>query len=1668
LSDLPQKRDPASSIHSYGADDFIHGERASLADGGMSDVGAYPGQLKSNSSYFATGGALMKKRLNRKLSALARCIESLESRVLLTATNKLVFLSQPTDSVAGATIAPVIQIAVETPGGALVTSDTSTVTIALDSDTVEDGVTLSGTLGVAAVKGIATFTDLSINSTNGSEPIQLAATDGSLTAGESAEFNILPAAPTQLAIDSQSTSAKAGEALDHIVVDLEDKFGNLADVNGSKVTLSIATGPTGATMGGSVAAYISEGQAFFTDISFETAGTYTLKAAAGNFTTATTSNITISANTASQVAFGTAPASGTAGTLPSVTAQIEDAFGNVVTTNTTKVTLALSTGPAGGTLGGTLQQTASAGVATFGDLALQKAGTYTIHATDGNLTATTSAPVVMAAGAATKLAFVQAPSAAKAGAVISPAITVAVEDQFGNVVTTDKSKITAALGTTPDGAKLAGTAIIAAANGVATFSTLMLTTAGSYTITMADGSLTGATSDSFTISPADSSQLVYGTAPAAATAGAKLTAFTVKVEDKFGNVVTGNSSSVTIGIGTGPTGATVAGTATVSASSGVATFSAFKLNTAGNYTLKATDGLLTPVTSAAVAITADVASQLAISPVAASVVAGATIPPVKVTVEDQFGNVVTGDTSSVTVLIVPETGADGAVLSGTATTAAVNGVATFSTLSINLAGSGDTAYRLGTTDGELDIDVSNTFAVTPAAASQVVFKKSPTDAKAGAVISPNVTVMVEDKFGNLVTTDASKVTLSVATGPSITPPKKISSKKSKKVKATSTLPTLGGTVTVAAVNGLATFTDLTLPTTGAYTLAAADGKLTAAASSSFAISANTAAQIAFGTQPVTAAAGAVLTGFTAQVEDAFGNVVTTDTSKITVAIASGPDGATISAGTVKETASAGVSTFGDIAFNTAGTYTLTATDGNLTAGTSAAFIITPGAANKLAFAQQPTAAIAGSAIAPAVTVLVEDALGNVVNTDASKITMAIGSGPDGVKLAGTSLIGAAKGIATFSGLSIPTASSYTLTASDGSLTGATSNSFAVTAGAAAKLAFASAPTGTSAGNHLSEVDVDVEDKNGNIVTTDNSFVTLSAATGPVGATLGAYATFRAVNGVAAFTNVNFTVTGNYTIKASDAALTAAVSSPIAITPGVKAELVFSKSPVTTIAGNKFAPVTVTMLDEFGNVSTDFTGNVTLAIATGTGPTGATLGGTLTEAAVSGVATFSDLAENTVGSYKLSATTNFITPVLSSSFNVTPAAASQLVIVQGPQDVTAGHTFGSNPTVFVEDKFGNLVNTDTSKVTVSVATPTGGVVVGTLTQAAVGGIATFNDLAPSTAGAMTLKFADGKLTTDTSDSFTVAPGNASKVAFGAAPVGAVAGVTMTAVTASVEDQFGNVVTGDTSNVKIALATNPDGATLSGTATVAASAGVATFSDLKLNTAGPYTFTVTDGNLTSATTATPITITPAAASKVVFGQTPSDAVAGVAIGPTVTAQVEDAFNNVVTTDTSKVTISVNAGPTGAAITGTAQVAAVKGVATFTGISLSTAGTGYKLALADGNLTGATSSTFKVTAGAAAKLVFLQAPTAAAKTVAISPDVTVQVQDKFGNVVATDTSNVTVALATNTTSGTLSGTLMVAADTGVADFDDLAIDKAGTYTMKATDGSLTLATSASFVIS
>src|SRR5207244_3976917 len=92
--------------------------------------------------------------------------------------------------------------------------------------------------------------------------------------------------------------------------------------------------------------------------------------------------------------------------------------------------------------------------------------------------------------------------------------------------------------------------------------------------------------------------------------------------------------------------------------------------------------------------------------------------------------------------------------------------------------------------------------------------------------------------------------------------------------------------------------------------------------------------------------------------------------------------------------------------------------------------------------------------------------------------------------------------------------------------------------------------------------------------------------------------------------------------------------------------------------------------------------------------------------------------------------------------------------------------------------------------------------------------------------------------------------------------------------------------------------------------------------------------------------------------VFGQQPTNTVAGQSITPAVTVQVVDKLGSVVTTDNSNVTVAIGTNPGNATLSGTLTVAAVNGVATFSNLSLNKTGAGYTLAASDGTLTGASS--------------------------------------------------------------------------------------------------------------
>ncbi|HEX8245887.1 MAG TPA: invasin domain 3-containing protein, partial [Longimicrobium sp.] len=493
---------------------------------------------------------------------------------------------------------------------------------------------------------------------------------------------------------------------------------------------------------------------------------------------------------------------------------------------------------------------------------------------------------------------------------------------------------------------------------------------------------------------------------------------------------------------------------------------------------------------------------------------------------------------------------------------------------------------------------------------------------------------------------------------------------------------------------------------------------------------------------------------------------------------------------------------------------------------------------------------------------------------------------------------------------------------------------------------------------------------------------------------------------------NNNVAGTFAVTGTLNGVPIGDTAQVTFTPGPAAQLAFVTQPSNTTAASPITPaVRVAIQDQYGNTITGATDNVTIAI--GTNPAGGTLSGTATVAAVNGVATFADLSINKVGTgYTLTAASGSLTGATSQAFDVTAGAPAQLAFIVQPSNTAAGAHVTPAVQVAIEDAAGNVVPTATGNISVAIGTnPSGGTLSGTTTVAAVNGVATFADLSIDKTGTgYTLTASSGGVPGATSSAFDITPAAASKLVFSVQPSTTTSGAPITpAVQVTIQDQFGNTVTGSTDNVTIAIGTNPSGGTLSGTATVAAVNGVATFSNLSIDKAGTgYTLSATSGSLTGATSSA-FNITPGAAAKLAFGQQPTNTAAGAANTPAVTVVIQDANGNTVPTATDNVTIAIGTNPSGGTLSGTATVAAVNGVATFSNLSIDKVGSGYTLAATSGSLTGATSTAFDVTPGAAASLAFTTQPSNTAAGAAITPAVQVTIRDAFGNTVTGASDNV-----------------------------------------------------------
>src|SRR5438105_2966365 len=318
-----------------------------------------------------------------------------------------------------------------------------------------------------------------------------------------------------------------------------------------------------------------------------------------------------------------------------------------------------------------------------------------------------------------RVAFSSSLSNARAGQPISPPVQVTVQDSAGRVTLRD-TLVTLSLAANPSGDSLRGRKQVRSVNGVATFDNVRLDKAASgYRLTAAAPELHPDTSGAFSVMPAPATVLAFTGPPSVTMQESAMQPVQVPAYDSLGNTATNFAASIQLRIGTDGSiskKATLSG-AVAQAVAGVATFPNLRIDSVGTgYTLTAAFGSAAPVDTS---VPFDIIPGPPPPPPppthlgftqqpSQATEAGATItPPVQVAALDASEHVVQGFTGAIGLALEPAS--NGGTLSGGTPINAVNGIATFPSLSVDKAGTG---YTLRATTSGLTDGTSSAFNIT--------------------------------------------------------------------------------------------------------------------------------------------------------------------------------------------------------------------------------------------------------------------------------------------------------------------------------------------------------------------------------------------------------------------------------------------------------------------------------------------------------------------------------------------------------------------------------------------------------------------------------------------------------------------------------------------------------------------------------------------------------------------------------------------------------------------------------------------------------------------------------------------------------------------------------------------------------------------------------------------
>jgi alpha-tubulin suppressor-like RCC1 family protein len=1215
--------------------------------------------------------------------------QTVSDSVIAGPGSRLVYVIQPSDTaVAGQAFAAQPSIRVLDAYGNAASSGSYSVTLTPAQD-VACQTPASGTLRmsaspVATSSGSATFAGVNYTLAGS---VYLQASASGLTPACSRTVTVSAAGPSVINVMSgDAQSAPVGTTLPTApTVQVTDAFGNI--VSGASLSFAVASG--GGSVNPATGASDASGKASVSMVLGRIPGDNVLnvsgQGSAWGSTPATVAvHATAVAGAPATLAF-TGPSSLQAGGCsPAFSIALSDSYGNS-TTASSALTIHLA-----GQGAGAFYADASCAQAVGAAMIAAGSGTQQVYfrdtaaesvtlAADGSAAGlnTGSVAVSVAPAAASKLVFQAQPTgSANAGDLFGVQPAVALQDSFGNLVSSVSDSVTLAAFADAACSAPAPAAIMTSANpvttsgGVAAFAGVGYPRAGTIYVQASSGvGLAPACSGALNISAAAPDHLiaVAGDAQSASVGQPVAVAPQVRVVDAFGNTVSGVALTFVAASGGG-----TAGSPSVSTDGAGLASSSFTLGTTpGANTLvvrsagQTFSGSPSTLTFTETAVAGAPAVLALGGP--ASQAAGQCSQVFSLSLKDSYGNAA----QAVSDTTVNVTGAgSGAFYSDAACASAVSSV----TIG---AGSGSGSFFVRDVRAEsLALSASaaglsqasQALLIQPGAASGLAFVAQPSSsAVAGQALAQSPKLAVRDSFGNTVIGASSPVTLAAYADASCSSP------------ATGTLRTSANPVQSAA-DGTASFAGVSYTSAGTIYLGASSQGLSSACSTAVGVSAAAADHlIALQGDGQSGSVGQTLpVSPQVRVVDAFANPV----AGFAVAFSVSAGGGSVASSPVTSDANGVAST----------AYTLGSTPGNHTLTAQAATGSLPGSPAQVTFNATATPAAPASlvlsgpvaqgagACSAAFTIALKDRYGNPAQAS-SATSISLGGAGAGSFFADAACSGASSSVTVASGAGSATAyfkdgraENLILTASASGLT-SSSLPFTVQAGTPAVLAIVAQPSSSGvAGQALAQQpQIAVRDSSGNLVSKASNAVALAAfsdstCSTPASGTLAAASNpVTPSDGTAAFAGVSETLAGTIYLGFSANGLTSACSNAVQISAGAPAQLIAVQGDgQSAVAGSALAVnPTIRAIDANGNLVSG--ASISFAVVSGGGSVNPASASTDT----SGLASTQFTLGTAAGSNTLTAALASQSQI-SVTFNETGTSLPPVrLLLTGPAPLTAG-------------------------------------------------------------------------------------------------------------------------------------------------------------------------------------------------------------------------------------------------------------------------------------------------------------------------------------------------------------------------------------------------------------